>query len=212
MGSCRGILQCSSIPSISKCKKKKIGCLLCKIGIKRKRYSAADEMLTSNCLLVIIYLWINISHLFVCLPSLELTKFERVCSTKIGYANALSLRTNSNKKWNMVAFNSAHQAKKAIYIHSGWFERQQRGVRIASSKFSKTKICLSFEYSWRKVYSRTTAKLIPLLQPEHGFFFRQNGPERFHVQDWYPNEKMVMVHVCLNGWCCFSECLGVASY
>ena len=37
----------------------------------------------------------------------------------------------------MVAFNSAHQAKKAIYIHSGWFERQQRGVRIASSKFSE---------------------------------------------------------------------------
>ena len=171
MGSCRGILQCSSIPSISRCKKKKIGCLHCNIGIKRKRYSAADEMLTSNCLLVIIYLWINISYLFVCLPSLELTKFERVCSTKIGYANALSLRTNSNKKWNMVAFNSAHQAKKAIYIHSGWFERQQRGVHIASSKFSKTKICLSFEYSWRKVYSRTRAKLIPLLQLEHGFFF-----------------------------------------
>ena len=39
----------------------------------------------------------------------------------------------------MVAFNSAHQAKKAIYIHSGWFERQQRGVRIASSKFSEPK-------------------------------------------------------------------------
>ena len=39
----------------------------------------------------------------------------------------------------MVAFNSVHQAKKAIYIHSGWFERQQRGVRIASSKFSEPK-------------------------------------------------------------------------
>ena len=39
----------------------------------------------------------------------------------------------------MVAFNSAHQAKKAIYIHSGWFERQQRGVHIASSKFSEPK-------------------------------------------------------------------------
>ena len=29
-------------------------------------------------------------------------------------------------------------------------------------------------------------------------FFRQNGPERFQAQDWYPNEKMVVVHVCLN--------------
>ena len=43
-------------------------------------------------------------------------------------------------------------------------------------------------------------------------FFRQNGPERFQAQDWYPNEKMVMVHVCLNGSCCSLECLGVVSY
>ena len=43
------------------------------------------------------------------------------------------------KKWNMVAFNSTHQAKKPIYIYSGWFERQQRGVRIVSSKFSEPK-------------------------------------------------------------------------
>ena len=129
-------------------------------------------MLTSNCLIVIIYLWINISHLLVCLPTLELTTFEqRVCSTKIGYTNALSLWTNSKKNriWSLSTVRI--KQKNQSTFHSGWFERQQRGVRIASSKFSKTKICLSFEYSWRKVYSRTTAKLIPLLQPEHGFFF-----------------------------------------
>ena len=40
------------------------------------------------------------------------TSEQRVCSTKIGYANALSLRTNSTKKGNMVGFNSAHQPKK----------------------------------------------------------------------------------------------------
>ena len=46
-----------------------------------------------------IYLWITISQLFVCLPFLELTTFEQqVCSTKIGYANALLLGINSFKK------------------------------------------------------------------------------------------------------------------
>ena len=38
-------------------------------------------------------------HLFVCLTTLELTTFEQeVCSTKIVYANTLSLGTNSCKK------------------------------------------------------------------------------------------------------------------
>ena len=53
------------------------------------------------------------------------------------------------------------------------------------------------EQSWKKVYSRTTTKSILLLQPKHGFF-PQNGPERGQVQDWYPNEKMMVVPVCLN--------------
>ena len=49
-----------------------------------------------------------------------------------------------------------------------------------------------------KVFSRTTTKLVLLLQPEHGFC-RQNGPERAQVQDLYSNEKILMVPVCLNG-------------
>ena len=53
------------------------------------------------------------------------------------------------------------------------------------------------EQSWKKVYSRTTTKSIPLLQPEHGFS-QQNGLERGQIQDWYPNERMVVVPVCLN--------------
>ena len=65
--------------------------------------------------------------------------------------------------------------------------------------------------SSKKVYSRTTTKLIPLLQPEHGFC-QQNGPESGQVQDWYPNEKMVVVPVCLNGRCCSSGCASIVSY
>ena len=29
---------------------------------------------------------------------------------------------------------------------------------------------------------------------------------------WYPNEKMVVVPVCLNGTCCSSGCVGIAWY
>ena len=56
------------------------------------------------------------------------------------------------------------------------------------------------EQIWKKVYSRTTTKSIPLLQPEHGFC-QQNGPECGQLKDWYPDEKMVVVSVCLNGRC-----------
>ena len=64
-----------------------------------------------------------ISHLFVCLPTLELTTFEQyACSTKIGYANALSLGTNSCKERNMVNLNSTYQAKKQFNFDSGWLE------------------------------------------------------------------------------------------
>ena len=47
-------------------------------------------------LLVLICLCVTISHLFICLPNLELTTFKQHGrSPKIGYANALSLGTNS---------------------------------------------------------------------------------------------------------------------
>ena len=60
------------------------------------------------------------------LPSWELTAFkEQVCSTKIGYANALSLWTNSCKKGNIATLNSAHQAKKQYNVDSGSFQQHQ---------------------------------------------------------------------------------------
>ena len=61
----------------------------------------------------------------------------------------------------------------------------------------------------KKIYSRTKTKSVLLLQPEYGFF-QQNGLEP--GQDWYPNEKMVVVLVCLNGRCCYSGCVGIVSY
>ena len=69
-------------------------------------------------MLVLIYLWIPISHLFFCLPSLELTTLEQhVCSTKIGYAIALSLGTNSCKKErNVGTLNSGPQPKNSVSL------------------------------------------------------------------------------------------------
>ena len=57
----------------------------------------------------------------------------------------------------------------------------------------------------------TTTKSTPLLQLEHEFC-QQNEPARGQVQDWYPNEKNEGVPVCLNGRCCSSGCVGIASY
>ena len=44
---------------------------------------------------------------------------------KTGYANALSLGTNSCKNRNLVTLNSAHQAKMPGNFDSGWLKRQQ---------------------------------------------------------------------------------------
>ena len=57
-----------------------------------------------------------------------------------------------------------------------------------------------------KVYSITASKSILLLQLEHGFC-QQNGIERVKVQDWHPNEKMMVVFVCLNSRWYSSECM-----
>ena len=63
--------------------------------------------------------------------------------------------------------------------------------------------------TWSKVYLRTTTKSMPLLQPEYGFC-QQNGPEHGQVQEWYQNEKMVVVPGWLNSKCCSSRCVGIA--
>ena len=76
-------------------------------------------------------------------------------------------------------------------------------VYIGSSKSCEPK---RFVRCWNKVerkQPKTATKLIPLKRPEHGFC-QQNGPRRSQMQDWYPNEKLVVVPVCLNGRC-FSQ-------
>ena len=37
-----------------------------------------------------------------------------------------------------------------------------------------------------------------MLHPEHGFC-QQNGPQHGQLQDWYSDEEIVMVPICLNG-------------
>ena len=69
------------------------------------------------------------SNLFVCSLTLELTTFvQQICSTKIGYTNAIPLETNSCKKRKAATLNSAHQAEKQCNFNSGWLERQQGGL------------------------------------------------------------------------------------
>ena len=60
-------------------------------------------------------------------------------------------------------------------------------------------------------HSRATTKTIPLLQLEPGFC-QQNGSERRQAKQWYPNEKLVVIPVCLNGRRCSSGCVGIVLY
>ena len=76
-------------------------------------------------------------------------------------------------------------------------------------------VCLPRQKKVEKKYiqeqQRTKTKSTPLLQPEHGFC-QQNGPELGQLQDWYQDEKMVVVPACLNGRCCSSGCVSVVSF
>ena len=66
------------------------------------------------------------------------------------------------------------------------------------------------EQSWKKVHSRIRTRSVPMLQPGHEFC-QQYGPECGQLQDWYPDEKMVVAPISLNGICCSSGCMGVVS-
>ena len=100
---------------------------------------------------------------------------------------------------------TAHIKQKRQLRVVGWDNNRgaYREAYIVSSKSSEPK---RFEQSWKKVYSRKTTKLIPLLQSKHGFC-QQNGPEQVQAQDWFPNKKILVVPVSLNGLCCFSKIL-----
>ena len=96
-------------------------------------------------LLVIIYLRIIISLHLVCLPTLNLKTFkQQLCLAKIGYANALSVESNSCKKAECDNIERLMSSKKssANLTMVGW--NNSRVVNIASSKSSKPKI-----FVWR---------------------------------------------------------------
>ena len=119
----------------------------------------------------------NISHLFICLSTLKLTTLEQhLRSTKICYANALSLGTNGCKKRNVATLNSANQAKKQCNFDSGWSEWQQCNLHSFFWILWTSEICSVLKQSWKKIYSRTTTKSVPQLYPEHGSY-QQNGTE-----------------------------------
>ena len=50
-----------------------------------------------------------------------------------------------------------------------------------------------------------------MVQPERGLC-QQNEQVRDQVQDWYPNEKIVVVFVCLSNRCCSSGRMGIVLY
>ena len=59
------------------------------------------------------------SHLLVCLPTLELYSSNRSPQQKTGHANALSLGTNTCKERNVATLKRTHQAKKQCNFNSG---------------------------------------------------------------------------------------------
>ena len=129
LGPCRGILLCSSVRTISRCKERKTGCLLYSMEIRRKRCPAADEYVsnyfTSFGLLTHLdkTKWWN-NRLWNCS---SLTTFaQQVCSMKIGYANALSLGSSSCKKgtWPVWTVHIKQKSRATLIVvgtTTGWF-------------------------------------------------------------------------------------------
>ena len=137
--------------------------------------------------------------------------------THLGINNIRTTGVLNKSRWckcNIIGppLNSLHQAKNQCNFNIGWLEHQQGCLHSFFWTLWIWGICLALEHISKKVhlYSRTKAKLTPLLRSEHGFC-RQNGPGGGRVLDCCPNEKMFVVPVRLNSQCC-SECVGVVSY
>ena len=115
------------------------------------------------------YLWIDISHLFVCLPTLKLTKCEQhVCSTKISYANALSLGTNSCKKKEYGNLEQRTSSKKSsVTLLRVVGQNDSIAIYIASSESCEPKIIVR---CWKKVEKRYVQEQ----QPNQFHHYNQN--------------------------------------
>ena len=102
-------------------------------------------------------------------------------------------QTAAKKQHGHFKLRTSSKKSNATLTVAGY--NNMRAVYTASSKSSEPE---RFVWRWKKLHSGTTTKLISLLQPEHRFC-RQNGPKRGQVQNWYQNEKILMVPVCLKG-------------
>ena len=92
---------------------------------------------------------ITISQLFVCLPSLELTTLgQQVCSAKTGYANALSLGTNSGKKGTWLLWTVHINQKSSVTLTVVGKNENRAVFYIVSSESCKYK---RFAWRWNKV-------------------------------------------------------------
>ena len=101
----------------------------------------------------------TLSHLFICLPTLELTTFEQqVCSPKIGYTNALELGTNSRKKKECDHFEQSTSSKKGSATLTVIGLDNIRAPYSVSSKFSEPK-----RFVWR--LNKVEGKYIQEQQP-----------------------------------------------
>ena len=83
-------------------------------------------------------------------------------------------------------------------------------IYIASSESCEPK---RFVWCWKKVEKQYTQEQQPnqfhCYNQNMGFVKRMDQNE---TKYWYPNEKIVVDPVCLNGRCCYSGCMGIASY
>ena len=149
---------------------------------------------------------------FLCLPTLELTTFEQqVCSIKTGYVNVLSWGQTATKERNVTTLNSGHQAKEssANLIVVVW--NCNKACTLFILNLLNLRDLFGVSTKLKEIIFKNNHQMNSTVTTEHGFF-RQNGLERCEVQVWYPNEKNLVVPVCLTGRCCSSECVGVVSY
>ena len=146
-------------------------------------------------------MYLTISYLFVCLPTLELTKFKQhMCSIKISYANALSLGTNICKKkgtWSLWTSYIKQASSVGVTLTVvGW--NNSSAICIASSESCEPK---------RFVRCRNKVEIyIQEQQPNQLHCYKQNmgfvnRMDQHVTKYWYPNEKIVVFPACLNGVC-----------
>ena len=109
----------------------------------------------------------------------------------------------------MATVNRAAQIKQKRCVNCMASLKDSKTFYVAASKSCQPdRNLFSVRIKLKEVYSRATTKSISQLQPKHGFC-QKNISEREQTQDWYPNEKLVVVPVCLNCRCCSSGCLGI---